>query len=94
MTSDKLENPPESKLGISRNGSEVTLCVTVDAAGAVTFAFTFDAGSEWAAIMLRDAIARQISAAMETARKDAYEAGWKDHAGKKAKRTWFWGRWV
>ena len=91
---DRLDNPPESRLWLERSGTVVSVAVKVRDTGDRVFRFAFDAGTEWAAVLLHNAIQQQLVKAMETARRDAYEAGWKDRAGKKTKRTWFWGRLV
>ena len=48
------------------------------------FTFHWDAGSEWAAGLLASAMRTAFSDAVRAARKEEYEAGWKDAKSHKA----------
>lgn len=82
----------DSKLVVYQSGREVHFKLTLTAIGS-WFIFSCDAGSEWAAKLLVQAIQRQLEAGMEEARRQAYAEGWRDAKAKKAaKQIWFSGR--
>lgn len=82
----------DSALTIDRDGTRVRLTLHVYASGMFHY-FSFEAGSEWAAKLMVNAMRTQLSDAMTSIRREAYYDGWKHAKGKKqAKLTWFSGR--
>jgi len=82
---------PMPRLDVALDGATVVITLTVDVLDRV-FRFDCPAGSPWAAQLLRLTMQDQLRRAMERARADAYEAGWRDARAKRPKRVSFWGR--
>lgn len=74
-------------LSVRREGARVILAVKVQYLS--TFSFGFDAGTEWAAQLLVDRLRDVLGGSMQKVRASAYEDGWKNAKGKRAKQTWF-----
>jgi hypothetical protein len=81
-------NDPHPRLTIAREGTRVVLRVRLDVVNE-TFEWSYDARTEWAATLLRNALSDALSKRMSQAREEAYEDGWKHAKAKKAKETWF-----
>lgn len=79
---------------ITRFGTKVKLNVEVASASypGNSFNLYWDAGSEWAAGLLTDAMRAQLEGAVRSARMAAYADGYKDAKAKRAKNQWFSGR--
>ena len=56
-----------------------------------TFDATFDAGTPWAASLLRSALDEALSEQIRSARLLAYADGWRDAKAKRKRETWFAG---
>lgn len=54
-----------------------------------TFDFTFDAGSDWAAMLLVRELDRLFAQQMQRTRETEYNAGYRDHKKRVRKRTQF-----
>lgn len=75
---------------IKRDGTKVK--VVIDSRmplDASCFAFTFDAGSEFAACLLAEKLQFNMESQIKQIRQDAYENGWKDKLRHRSKQTWF-----
>lgn len=76
-----------------RDGTKVTAIVTtsVPMDCVRNFQLSFEAGSEWAAGLLANAMRTQFCDAVKQARTEEYEAGWTDAKShkKNAKKDWF-----
>ena len=51
-----------------------------------SFAFKFEAGSPWAALLLREHLAGFFGAAVEDVKSRAYRLGWKEGRSKKTSK--------
>lgn len=78
-------------LNICRNGTAVE--VTVDSGLAIErsrFQFKWETNSDWAAELLANKLRKRVGDAVQAARKEAYEEGWRDAKAKKSgKQTFF-----
>jgi hypothetical protein len=77
---------------IGRDGKLVTATVTVQVPLETTryFYLSFDAGNDWAAGFLAGAMRTAFNEAVKSARREEYNAGWKDAKNHKSiKRDWF-----
>ncbi len=75
-------------LDFYREGSVLTVKVHVNRIGH-SFKFDFNAGTEWSAKLLVQAMRDGAGACMEQIRRDAYLEGWRDAKAKRRKQTWF-----
>lgn len=82
----------ESAFAIMRSGTVV--CVAIELPGVGKFDLSFNAGTEWAAALLRDAIMHKLGHVFSKVREQSYEKGWKDAKAKRTKAKHFecyWG---
>lgn len=78
----------ESALRVYRSGAEVHFALKLSTVGG-DFIFALRVPEEWAAMLLVQAISKQLFDAMSAIRKNAYEQGWRDAKAKRAKEQWF-----
>lgn len=80
-------------LEIKRDGSKVTIAVEsyVPTCGKRLAYFSIEAGSDWAAGLLREHIATAIRSRIQAIRRETYEQGWRDHQKRIQKKTFFTG---
>lgn len=75
-----------------RKGSKLTVKAFCSQNG-YSYPFTYEcgAGREDYAILLQDALAKNLWDVMKNVRMEAYKKGWKDAKKTGRKETWFWG---
>jgi hypothetical protein len=86
-----MADPNDPRLIISREGTRVVLHIRVDLVNE-TFEWSYNAGTEWAAILLRNALVSALGSRMTQAREEAYNEGWKNAKAKKPRQGWFSAR--
>jgi predicted SPOUT superfamily RNA methylase MTH1 len=75
-----------------REGSKVTIRVTGQSPIAdKIYPFSYEAGTEGYALLLRQNLADALWQAIKKAREEEYEKGWKAAKAKKRKETYFAG---
>lgn len=67
----------------------VTLDLAVPTYDERVFSFKFGCGSEVYAGLLTEAMRKAFGNAVQAARREAYNDGWRDAKAKTAKRDWF-----
>ena len=55
------------------------------------YPFVWNTSDENNAELLKEHLHKQLYEAIQKARKEAYEKGYKDGRGKRTRESWFWG---
>ena len=79
-------------ISITRNGTQVVLEFTIEIPldAKRVFPFSWNAGSEWAAGFLANAMRNALNEAVKNARSEEYEAGWRHaRSHRTPKCAWF-----
>lgn len=79
---------------IERDGSTVRVIVTpAFPIQSQPFSFKYDAGVEWAALLVWNNLREKQMKELHRIREEAYAEGWKDAKAHKVKQTWFSSMW-
>jgi hypothetical protein len=81
-------------IDISQDGAHLLVTLTGEyPISGTRFTLRWDAGSSWAANLLRYHMDKRMGEQLEALRREAYERGWKDAKAHRTKATWFSSAW-